>query len=153
MGFTLPMILTIDAPKSTSQLSTLDYLGAALLIGFILTETVADEQQWAFQQEKKRQIAAGKGLKEPQKTGFIRSGLWVFSRHPNYCCEQAIWVSLYIFSIAATGRIINWSLIGSLLLILLFKGSADFSEAITAKKYPAYADYQRRTAMFIPYLY
>jgi len=36
------------------------------------------------------------------------------------------------------------------LLIILFKGSSDFSEEISAKKYPAYKEYQKRVSRFIP---
>jgi steroid 5-alpha reductase family enzyme len=92
-------------------------------------------------------------LKEPYKTGFICSGVWSRSRHPNYFSEQAIWASVYIFSIAATGRVINWTMIGSLLLMLLFQGSADFSEGISAEKYPAYKEYCKKTPKFIPRLF
>jgi len=150
MGFTLPMVLTVE--ENPAPLGLVDYLATALLLGFLILETLADEQQWAFQQEKKRQLASGKGLKEPYNVGFIRSGVWAISRHPNYFAEQAIWLSFYVFSVAATGRVLNWSLIGGLLLVLLFQGSADFSEKITAGKYPAYKEYQRTTAKFIPYL-
>jgi steroid 5-alpha reductase family enzyme len=38
------------------------------------------------------------------------------------------------------------------LLIILFKGSSDFSEDISAGKYPEYSEYQRRVPRFIPFL-
>jgi steroid 5-alpha reductase family enzyme len=34
--------------------------------------------------------------------------------------------------------------------VILFKGSADFSEEISASKYPAYKDYQKRVGKFLP---
>lgn len=74
-------------------------------------------------------------------SGFISSGLWGKMRHPNYMAEQAIWVSLYLFSVAATGAWINWSIAGCLLLVTLFQGSSDFSEAISVEKYPNYKRY------------
>ncbi len=152
MGFTLPIVMTFDQ-KANPHLNTWDYATAFLFIIFLVIETVADNQQWAFQQEKYRQIKSGKGVKEPYKTGFLRSGLFSVSRHPNYFAEQAIWVTVYLFSVAATGRLINWSFIGSLLLLLLFRGSADFSEGISAEKYPAYKEYQKKTPMFIPKIF
>jgi len=150
MGFTLPLVLTFG---QTTPLGTLDYLASALFLGFLTLEAVADYQQWVFQEGKRKALSSGKEVKEPYKTGFIRSGVWKFSRHPNYFSEQAIWVTIYIFSIAATGRYINWSFIGSLLLMLLFRGSADLSEGISAKKYPAYKEYMQKTPMFIPKLF
>ena len=83
------------------------------------------------------------------KKGFITSGLWAFSRHPNYTCEQLIWVMFYLFSVSATGQWINWSVIGCILLVILFYSSAKFSENITANKYPDYKKYQENTPMFI----
>ena len=73
-------------------------------------------------------------------------------RHPNYMAEQAIWVCVYFFSVIATGAWINWSLAGCLLLIILFQGSSDFSEAISAEKYPLYKEYQKKVGRFIPKL-
>jgi len=52
--------------------------------------------------------------------GFCTTGLWARSRHPNFFGEQAVWVSFYVFSFAATSRPINWSIVGCILLILLF---------------------------------
>ena len=150
MGFTVPILLTFD--EKAPALGTLDYVASGLYLSFWLFETVADEQQWSFQQEKKKQVESGKGLKEPYKTGFIRSGLWSLTRHPNYFAEQSLWLSFYVFSIAATGRFINWTMIGSLLLMLLFRGSADVSEGISASKYPEYKNYQKTVPIFIPKL-
>jgi len=48
------------------------------------------------------------------------------------------------------GGALNWTILGAALLTLLFIGSTIFTESITASKYPAYADYQRRTSMLVP---
>jgi steroid 5-alpha reductase family enzyme len=37
------------------------------------------------------------------------------------------------------------------LLVILFKGSSDFSEDISAEKYPEYKEYQKRVPRFIPF--
>ncbi|MFM9074920.1 MAG: DUF1295 domain-containing protein, partial [Bacteroidota bacterium] len=78
--------------------------------------------------------------------------LWSRVRHPNYAAEQAIWIVFYCFSIVATGEWLNWSVAGCILLVILFKGSSDFSEEISASKYPAYKDYQRRAGRFLPWV-
>jgi steroid 5-alpha reductase family enzyme len=41
-------------------------------------------------------------------------------------------------------------LVGAVLLLILFQGSADFSEKISAEKYPAYSDYMKRVGRFLP---
>jgi steroid 5-alpha reductase family enzyme len=84
--------------------------------------------------------------------GFIRTGLWSKVRHPNYAAEQAIWITFYFFSVVATGRWINWSMAGCLLLVVLFQGSSNFSEAISSEKYPLYRDYQKKVGRFLPKL-
>ena len=78
------------------------------------------------------------------------SGLWSKVRHPNYASEQSIWILFYLFSVASTGRWLNWSMVGCVLLVLLFQSSADFSENISANKYPEYKDYQKRVPKFFP---
>lgn len=152
-GFTLPTILTITTTQDTAPLNWIDFLATVLTMGFIILETLADEQQWKFQQGKRIANLSGKPLKEPYKTGFVRTGLWSLCRHPNFISEQAIWASVYLFSVASTGMIINWSAIGFLVLMLLFQGSTDFTEIISSKKYPAYQEYIKTTPKFIPNLW
>lgn len=145
--FTLPMVVAWQG--QTTPLNALDYVAAALMFAFIVIETIADQQQYDFQTEKYRRFHAGEPLGD-YAAGFCSTGLWRLVRHPNYASEQAIWLCFYLFSVAATGRWLNWSLTGAVLLILLFLGSSDFSEKISAGKYPAYKDYQGRTPRFLP---
>lgn len=146
--FTLPALLVVNDKRSSINL--LDIIAACLFILFLVLESIADEQQYKFQREKYRRIAANETLTEPYSNGYISSGLWRFVRHPNYAGEQAIWISFYLFSVAATGQWINWSMTGCILLILLFIGSSNFSEEISAKKYPDYKQYQKRVPRFLP---
>ena len=44
----------------------------------------------------------------------------------------------------------NWSVIGCILLVVLFRNSADFSEEISSKKYPMYKKYMENVPMFLP---
>ena len=130
-----------------------DAVAAILMFGFIVYETVADEQQWKFQSKKWAMIKSGKKLEElpaPYNKGFNTFGLWNVSRHPNYLAEQSIWVSLYLFSIGAGIGIINWSMIGALLLIVLFAASTNLAEGISSDKYPEYADYCKKVNKFFP---
>ena len=146
--FTLPTIVAWQGHNR--PLNALDILAAVLMAGFILLETAADQQQWNFQQEKHRRLRTGEPLGGKYARGFCSTGLWGRVRHPNYAAEQAIWLSFYLFSVAATGRWLNWSLAGGILLLLLFLGSSDFSEKISAEKYPGYAAYQQLVPRFWP---
>ncbi|HVT34514.1 MAG TPA: DUF1295 domain-containing protein [Nevskiaceae bacterium] len=142
---TLPMV---KCASGASTLSGLDFLLALIFLALVALETWADQEQWNFQAEKKRRLAAGEPLTGRYESGFIHDGLWAYSRHPNYLAEQSIWVVFYLFSVSAVG--FNWTVAGCLLLILLFQGSSNMSEGLQAKKYPRYADYQSRVPRFIP---
>lgn len=148
---TLPALISMH---SDVPFGWLDGVAAALMAGFLTLETVADAQQWRFHSKKKALLKEGKLLSDlpaPYNKGFNTIGLWSRSRHPNYLGEQGIWASLYLFSVAAGIGIFNWSIIGALLLIVLFLGSSSFGEEISASKYPEYAAYQKRVSKFIPW--
>jgi steroid 5-alpha reductase family enzyme len=146
--FTLPILATLAT--NATALGFADYLLAAMYIGFIVIEYIADQQQFDFQTEKHRRINNNEALGEYEK-GFVSTGLWSIVRHPNYASEQSIWVVFYFFSVIATGEWLNWSVVGCVLLIILFKGSSDFSEDISANKYPEYKKYQASVPRFIPF--
>ena len=141
------------AMKSDKPFGWMDAVAALLMLGFILVETVADEQQWRFQTRKWAMLNEGRRLEElpaPYNKGFNTTGLWGRSRHPNYFAEQAIWGCFYLFSISAGMGIVNWSVIGALLLIVLFQGSSSLAEEISGGKYPEYEQYCKRVPRFIP---
>jgi len=141
------------AMRSDRPFGVVDCIAAVLMLGFIIWETVADEQQWAFQTKKWAMINAGQKLEDlpaPYNKGFNTTGLWGRSRHPNYFAEQSIWISFYIFSIGAGMGILNWSIIGALLLVVLFQGSSSLAEEISGGKYPEYAKYCQSVPRFIP---
>jgi steroid 5-alpha reductase family enzyme len=146
--FTLPAIVALQFNESPMGL--FDWIVAAFMLSFILIETIADRQQWDYQSEKQRRIRSGEELTGDYAKGFLDKGIWALSRHPNYFAEQAIWVCFYFFSVAAGGQWINWSAAGALLLIVLFMGSSNFSEEISAGKYPLYAEYQEKVRRFWP---
>ena len=147
LAFTLPSVAALTSQK---PIGIFDILLSILMVGFVAIETFADQQQWNFQTEKHRRKNAGEPLNTEQTKGFISSGLWAKVRHPNYASEQSIWIIFYLISVVATGRIINWSMAGCVLLVILFRSSADFSENISANKYLDYKDYQKRVPKFFP---
>ena len=152
------LVLMITFPALVSMRSEVpfgwgDALAAVMLLMFLSYETIADEQQWRFQTRKWALIGEGKKLEElpePYCKGFNTRGLWNVSRHPNYLGEQGVWVAFYLFSVAAGIGVFNWSVIGALLLIVLFLGSSAFAEEISRSKYPLYADYCKKVGKFFP---
>ena len=128
-------------------LNWLDAVAAALFLVFLIFESVADQQMWRFQQEKKRRIATGEEVVEP----FLTTGLFRYSRHPNFFCEQGMWWTFYLFAVAASGQWLHWTGLGFILLTALFIPSLRLTESISASKYPGYSDYQNSTPALIPF--
>jgi steroid 5-alpha reductase family enzyme len=124
-----------------------DVVVAVIFLGLLVGETVADQQQWNFHAWKKAETDAGR---TPQHR-FLQTGLWRFSRHPNFFFEQAQWWTLFFFGVVAAGSILQWTVLGAFLLTTLFIGSTIFTESITLSKYPEYADYQAVTSPVVPW--
>ncbi|KAJ9221872.1 hypothetical protein DTO027B5_4625 [Paecilomyces variotii] len=137
-----------------------DLVFSRVLIFFVIIEFFADQQQWKFHQAKKsyQQTARVPDEYKSQFTaedldrGFVVSGLWSLCRHPNFAAEQAIWLTLYLWDCYCTQTYVNWSGAGALSYLLLFQGSTNLTEEISANKYPEYKDYQDRVGRFIPRL-
>ena len=141
------------SPTGASGLGPTDAVAAGLYLLLVLGEATADRQMFKFQTEKYRRKAAGEPLAEYSK-GFIDTGLWSVSRHPNYFCEVHIWWAYYLFTVAAGLPPINVTIVGPILLTVLFvvpDGSLDLTEAISSRKYPLFAEYQRRVSKFYPW--
>lgn len=147
---TFPALVSMDSPR---PFGPVDWIAGILMLGAIVYEAVADEQQWRFQTQKYKLLEGGgalESLPEPYNKGFNTTGLWGVSRHPNYLAEQGVWLFFYVFSIGAGIGLFNWSIIGAMLLIVLFMGSSAMSEEISSSKYPEYPAYCRSVNKFIP---
>lgn len=152
-GFQSALLLLIALPAwvaarhSDTPLGSLDAVAALLFLAFLAGETIADEQQWRFQCDKKARREHGL----PVRREFLSTGLFAWSRHPNFFCEQGMWWSLTLFAVSASGEWLGIHLLGAALLTLLFQGSTRFTEELTLAKYPAYLEYQRTTSMLVPW--
>ena len=105
----------------------------------VVGEAVADRQLAAF-----KRVPGNKGR-------VNRSGLWRYSRHPNYFFEAVHWFT-YLF--LAVGSPYWWvGLIGpaTMSFLLLKLSGIPITEEHMAKNRPEYADYMRTTSAFIPW--
>ncbi|WP_136032154.1 DUF1295 domain-containing protein [Microbacterium sp. PF5] len=157
IGYQMTLLVLITLParlaaQHPTALTGWDALFTIAFLGFLVGETVADQQQWNFHQRKKQ---AGGDL----APGFATTGLFRYSRHPNFFFEQAQWWAFYALGATAAatagagvlGGVLNPTIVGAALLTVLFLGSTIFTESITASKYPAYADYRQTTSMLVPW--
>lgn len=149
---TLPFVVGI--PRHAAVGAT-DAVCAAGFLFFVLVEATADQQQWIFQQSKYRLMPRRPHLAPDYQRGFLRQGLFRFSRHPNVMSEQCIWMCAFL---AAAMRV--WPSGGSVLaagsgygvLFALTLRAAVFTEEISSRKYSEYARYQREVPMLYPFL-
>jgi steroid 5-alpha reductase family enzyme len=142
---TLPAFTAFE--HRDSPLGVWDWVLAAAFLLFLAGETIADQQQWVFHRQKAKVVAGG-GV--PPKR-FLTTGLWQWSRHPNFFFEQAQWWVVFLFGALAAGSLLQWTVLGAALLTALFVGSTIFTESITRSKYPEYAQYQATTSPIIPW--
>lgn len=150
-GFQNALLLLLSVPawaaaKHTTALGWVDGVLALAFLGLLGIETVADQQQWRFQTNKRAALERGESV-EP----FLTTGLFRYSRHPNFFAEQAIWWVVALFALAAGSHTCAAIFTGPVVLVALFYGSTGFTEALSLRKYPSYADYQRTTSKLIPW--
>jgi steroid 5-alpha reductase family enzyme len=142
--------LLMAAKNINTRLNLIDIFAAALMLIFIVTETIADNQLFRFHKLKLNGRISNVIYSESLRNGFMSEGLWRYVRHPNYISEQAIWISFYLFGVAASGQWINMTLAGAVLLVILFMGSSRLTEKISSQKYPEYAEYKKRVPRYLP---
>ena len=137
MIISLPL-LGINYNNSNGNLQILDYLGIIIwLIGFTF-ETVGDFQLSNFKRDSKN------------KGKILHTGLWKYTRHPNYFGDSAVWWAYGIFSIAAGSY---WQAIGAVimtLLILKISGVSLLEKTLKETK-PQYKEYIQKTSSFFPW--
>src|SRR5262249_12070168 len=142
LAMMVPTSLALRAPGL--PVGALDALACAVVLAGVVFEAIADWQQHRFRQARATRDGA------PPR--FLPTGLWRYSRHPNYFGEICVWWGIYLFAVAATGRALNWSIIGPVTINGLFVlGSVQLTERHELRRKPEYADYQRTTSRLIPW--
>lgn len=135
IAITLPALTMVENP---SPIGAYDVAAACLFVGFLVGETVADQQRWDF-------------YKKNRAGGVLNSGLYRYSRHPNYFFEIAQWWVVFAFAIIAAHTALLWTGVGAVLLTLLFLGSTAFTEWVSTSRHPEFDNYRRTTSMLIPW--
>lgn len=117
----------------------LDLLGVAVWATGLFFEVVGDWQLGKF-----RRNPANKGK-------VLDSGLWRYSRHPNYFGDAAVWWGYALICLAAGG---SWQIAGSILMTLLIikVSGVTLLERTLIEKKQGYREYSRKTSAFIPWV-
>ena len=139
-----PLLFIVCLPVQLGQIDaappvgTLGMIGAGIALFGIAFETIGDAQLVAFKAKPENQ---GK---------LMTSGLWRYTRHPNYFGDATTWWGLWL--IAAETSTGLAAIIGPMLLTwtLMKWSGAPTVEKRLAKTREGYADYVARTSGFIP---
>jgi steroid 5-alpha reductase family enzyme len=130
----------IITANTASQFSIVEYIGIAIWLIAFFGEMIADKQLANFK-------------KDPKNKGQVcETGLWYYSRHPNYFFEWLAWMSYFIFALASP-----WGILAivspAIILYLLLKvtGVPNNEEQNLRSKPAAYKKYQQTTSAFFPW--
>ena len=150
-----PTYVLLLTSRLQPQLTASDSTFSRALIALVVFEWFADGQMWNYQQAKKSYQTTAKvpsgWTRAQMDRGFITTGLWAWSRHPNFAAEQTIWVTLYAWGCYESSTFFNWTVAGAITYVLVFQGSTPLTEWITSGKYSEYKLYQRRVGKFLPF--
>jgi steroid 5-alpha reductase family enzyme len=130
-------ILVINA-NSHAPLSALACAGLVLWIIGFLFESIGDYQLYTF-------------MKNPTNKGQIMSsGLWHYTRHPNYFGEITMWWGIYLMACTAPFGLSAIISPTTITFLLLFVSGIPMAEKMFANN-PEFQEYKKRTSMLIPW--
>ena len=132
-------VLWLLVSPNQPPLGVMDFAALIAMMGAILLETVADLQLDAF---KANPMNRGK---------LMTSGVWSWSRHPNYFADFCCYWCLFIISCANPRNC--WTIISPLFmswLLICWTGRRWMDEHMS-KRHCDYAEYSRSTSGFVPF--
>lgn len=142
-GLQAVLAWVVSAPVGASiraddaGLGWLDVLGIVIVVFGIVFQTIADGQLARF----KRAPANTKRV--------LDTGLWRYTRHPNYFAEFCIWWGFYLLALAVGAW---WTVFSPLLMtvLLLRVSGVALLEKDIGERRPGYRDYMESTNAFFP---
>lgn len=146
-GFTVWAVLvpaSLFFGNTVAEVRGITFVGVGVWLLGLLIEAVADLQKYRF-------------IQNPQNRGmWIASGLWKYSRHPNYFGEILLWVGVYFYavsSLAPAQALV--AIVGPMyitLLIVFISGIPLLEKGADAKwgNNPKYRQYKNKTSILLP---
>jgi steroid 5-alpha reductase family enzyme len=120
-------------------LNWLDYVAAAVTALAIIIELLSDIQLHRF-------------LAHRKEGEIMKTGLWAYSRHPNYFGEWLFWAGLALFGIAAVPSAWWWVLPGSVAMLVMFLvASIPMIDKRSVERRPEYEAHMARVSGFVPW--
>jgi len=148
-----PMLVGISLPaytvhSSAEPFNNYDYLATFGCILGLTTAYFADNQLRAFMLANEARVEAGK-----PKVNLLNTGLWGYSRHPNYLGEQIWWWSFAAFAcnlgfpIMLAGTAFNSCVLAAVTHMTEERMLTNWPEA----RAKIYRDYRKKTSALIPF--
>jgi len=137
----LPAIIVLNSSRIINFNWTI-FLGSCIWLSGLLIETIADQQKFIFKSDPNN------------KDLWINSGIWKYSRHPNYFGEMLCWWGMFIISLPFLSGLLWLVIIGPLFItcILLFVSGIPPLEKKYNEKYKNnkdYKKYKRNTSLLV----
>lgn len=134
--FLVPVFFVLSAPSQ--PLEYLGTLGLLFWVSGFLFESIGDEQLRRFKANR------------DNKGKLMVSGLWSWTRHPNYFGEVLLWWGIWLIAFELPGS--WWTIAGPLgvtYLILNVSGVSMLEDLMRSR--PGYAEYERSVSKFFPW--
>ncbi len=130
-----PILAAIASPGMPGLVG---WAGVVVFLAGFLFEAVADQQLRRFR-------------RDPARRGMVLdSGLWRYSRHPNYFGDALLWWGLWLMAADAGAWWTVFAPVTMTLLLLRVSGVPLLEPHLTESR-PRYAAYVRRTSAFVPW--
>ena len=126
------------APAFEGGHDAIGAVGAVVWAVGLAFETVGDAQLARFRAD-------------PGTSGrVLDTGLWHYTRHPNYFGDACVWWGLWLVALAAGAP--WWTVAGPILMTVLLRrvSGVTLLERSLAQRRPGYEEYVRRTSAFVP---
>lgn len=139
----IDVVCRVSYVGNSDELGPTAFVGLAIFIVGLAIETMADLQKSKFRNDVNN------------KGKWINSGLWRYSRHPNYFGEIIVWIGFYVFALQSLD--LNSALIALvspvfISLLLVFVSGIPLLEKSADKKWgndKEYLDYKRKTSILL----
>ena len=136
----------IALPVAVGAVLATDYpvvvvIGVVVWLVGLLFETVGD-----------RQLAAYKQLPKAQKPIVMETGLWAWTRHPNYFGDACVWWGLWLTAGLAAGWVPGLATVACPIVMTLFIRNVTGAKLLekTMMLRPGFPEYAERVPMFFP---
>ena len=147
VGLTLPFwAIAFGATSASTPFGAADAALVALALAGIAIAGAADTQLDAFMRENEARIARGEA-----KIPLLDSGIWRWSRHPNYFGEQLFWWALAGLGVRCGEP---WVLVGPLFNSIVLAAVTVMTERrmlAVPQRRAQFEAYQKRTSVWLPW--